>query len=170
MRPGKTCTNVKKAQEAFGNLQEKETMISFCIDDCNHNMGGVDIADSMCSYYDTQLTSFRTWWLILFSVYDTMVTHAYFIYQDIPQSSNTIKHKEFGLQCIWGSILTGSGQISTSLNRLSARAKSTRANFKASTSSPLDQRWDYGHLPVHHEDGKRLGCWLCCWKQRHSPI
>jgi hypothetical protein len=51
--PGKKSTNARKAQEAFGDLQEKQMMILFCIDDYNHNMGGVDIADQLHSYYDT---------------------------------------------------------------------------------------------------------------------
>jgi hypothetical protein len=83
-RPGKKSTNAKKAREAFGDLQEKQMMIPLCIDDYNHNMGGVDIADQLRSYYDTQLTSFRTWWPMLFWAFDTMVTNAYFIYQDMP--------------------------------------------------------------------------------------
>jgi len=168
-RPGKKSTNAKKAREAFGNLQEKEMMISLCIDDYNHNMGGVDIADEMRSYYDTQLTSFRTWWPMLFWAYDTMVTNAYFIYKDMPQSSNTITHKEFRLQCAWGLILTGSGPISTSQIVRSTRAKSTPSNVQEGTSIPLDQSCDCGHLLVHLEEGKQLGCWLCRWKQRNSP-
>jgi len=135
---GKKSTNAKKAQEAFGNLQEKEMMIPLCIDDYNHNMGGVDIADQMRSYYDTQLTSFRTWWPMLFWAYDIMVTNAYLIYKVMPQSSNTITHKEFHLQCAWGLILTGSGPISTSQIVRSTRAKSTHLNVKEGTSLPLD--------------------------------
>jgi len=75
-RPGKKSTNAKKAWEAFGDLQEKQMMIPLCIDDYNHNMGGVDIADQLRSYYDTQLTSFRTWWPMLFWAFDTMVRNA----------------------------------------------------------------------------------------------
>jgi hypothetical protein len=168
-RTGKNSTNAKKAREAFGNLQENEMMIPLCIDDYNHNMGGVDIADQMRSYYDTQLTSFRTWLLMLFWAYDTMVTNAYFIYKDMPQSSNTITHKEFRLQCAWGLILTVSGPISTSLIVQSTRAKSTQLNIKEGTSLPLDRSCGCGHLPIHLEEGKRLGCWLCHWKQRNSP-
>jgi len=91
--PGKRTTNAKKAREAFGNLQEKEMMIPLCIDDYNHNMSCVDIADQMRSYYDTQLTSFRTWWPIQFWVYDCLVTNALFIYKDMSQRSNTSTHK-----------------------------------------------------------------------------
>ena len=67
-------------------------------------MGGVDIADQLRSYYDTQLTSFRTWWPMLFWVFDTMVTNAYFIFRDMPQTP-PMTHKEFRLQAAWGLIL-----------------------------------------------------------------
>jgi hypothetical protein len=59
--PGKKSTNAKKAWETFGDLQEKQMMIPLCIDDYNHNMGGVDRADQLRSYYDTELTFFHTW-------------------------------------------------------------------------------------------------------------
>ena len=138
-RPGKKSTNAKKAQEAFGDLQEKQLMIPLCIDDYNHNMGGVDIADQLHSYYYTQLTSCHTLWPMLYWVFHTMVTNAYFIYQDMPQSSNTITHKECRLQCAWGLILAGSGPISTSYIVSSTRAKSTWSNVQEGTDSPLDQ-------------------------------
>jgi len=41
-------------------------IIPLYIDDYNHNRGGVDIADQMCSYYDIKLTAFRTWCHTLF--------------------------------------------------------------------------------------------------------
>jgi len=65
-------------------------------------------------YYDTQLISSHTWWPILLWAFDTMATNTYFINQGMPQSSNTITHKKFHLQCDWGLILTGSEPISTS--------------------------------------------------------
>ena len=50
------------------------------MEDYNRYMGGIDIADQLRSYYDTQLTSFRTWWPMLFWAYDTMITNAYIIF------------------------------------------------------------------------------------------
>lgn len=76
-RWGMTSTNRKNAWEAFGNFQHKQMTLPLSIDDCNHNLGSVDLADRMHTYCDTQLTSFRTWWPMLFSAYDTMVTNAY---------------------------------------------------------------------------------------------
>ena len=58
--------NAKKAREAFGDSYEKEMPISICIEDYNQHIGGVGVADQLRSYYDTQLTSFRTWWPMIF--------------------------------------------------------------------------------------------------------
>ena len=55
-------TNTKKAREAFGGAYEKEMPIPLCIEDNNRHMGCEDIADQLRSYYDTQLTSYCTWW------------------------------------------------------------------------------------------------------------
>jgi len=96
-QPAKKSTNVKIAQEAFPNLQKKDTMIPLCIDDNYHTLGAEDIADQLCSYLDTLLTSCQTWWHMLFWAYISIVTNAYFIYTDMPQSSNIITPKQFHL-------------------------------------------------------------------------
>jgi len=159
---GKKSTNEKKAREGFGNLLEIQMIIPLYIDDYNHNRGGVDIADQMCSYYDIKLTAFRTWCHTLFSAYHTMVTNAYFIYKDVPQSSNTITHKNFHLQCTWMLIMTGNGLISTAQIVWSTRAKSTWLNVKEGTCLPLDRSCECGHYPVHLEEGKWFRCWHYC--------
>ena len=136
-RTGKKSTNAKKAREAFGGAYEKEMPIPLCIEDCNRHMGGVDIADQLRSYYDTQLTSSRTWWPMLFWAYDTMIINAYIIFKDMPQSPDAITHKEFRLQCAWGLILAGAGQVSTSQASQSTMPKSVQSNVKEDTSLPL---------------------------------
>ena len=143
--------------------------IPLCIEDYNQHMGGVDVADQLRSYYDTQLTSFLTWWPMLFWAYDTMTSNAYIIFKDMPQSPDTITHKEFRLQCAWGLILAGAGQISTSQASQSSKPKSVRSNVKEDTSLPLGRSRDCRHFPIHLEGGKRLGCWLCRWKERENP-
>ena len=100
--------------------------IPLCIEDYNRHMGGVDIANQLRSYYDTQLTSFRTWWPIHFWAYDTIITNAYIIFKDMPQSPDAITYKEFRLQCAWGLILAGAGQVPTSQASQSRKPKSVR--------------------------------------------
>ena len=67
-------------------------------------MGGVDLANQLRNYYDTQLTSFRIWWPMLYRVFDTMVINAYFIFKNMPQTPQ-MTHKGFRLQAGWRLIL-----------------------------------------------------------------
>ena len=103
-RPGIKSMNAKRARVAFDDAEGKEMLIPLCIDDYNQHMGGVDLADHLRSYYDTQLTSFRTWWLMLYWVFGTMVINGYYIFKDMPQTP-PMTHKEFRLQAAWGLIL-----------------------------------------------------------------
>ena len=54
------------------------------------------------------LNSFRTWWPMLFWVFDMMVINAYFISKDMPQTPH-MTHKVFRLQAAWGLILAKTG-------------------------------------------------------------
>jgi len=69
-------TNAKEAQEACGDLLDMEIINSHGVDNYNDNLGWVDFADQQCSYNNTQLTSFCTWWPTLFWASDTMVTNS----------------------------------------------------------------------------------------------
>ena len=161
-RPGKKSTNAKRAREAFGEDQQKEMPIPVCFDEYNHHMGGVDITDQLRSYYDTQLTSFRTWWPMMFWGLDTMATNAYLIYSDI-EDLPPISHKEFRLQCAWGLILAGPSLETRSRDAAPKPAK--KVNIKSDTALPLD-RSGPGHMPIHLPPGKKLACCLCRWKRR----
>ena len=55
------------------------------------------VADCSRGCHNIQLTSFRTWWPIVFWVFGTVVTNAHFIFQDMPQTAH-MAHKEFRLQ------------------------------------------------------------------------
>jgi len=163
-RPGKKSTNVKRAREAIGQDQQKEMPIPVCFDDYNHHMGGVDIADQLCRYYDTQLTSFRTWWPMMFWGPDTMATNTYLIYSDI-EDLPPISHKEFRLQCAWGLILTGPSPQTKTRSQDAAPKPTKKVYIKSDTALPLD-RFGPGHMPIHLPPGKKLACWLCRWKRR----
>ncbi|GBB97601.1 hypothetical protein RclHR1_03010004 [Rhizophagus clarus] len=54
-RPRETSTNAAKVRAIFGTLSKKTLPIPVIIDDYNHFMGGVDIADQLRGYYGTQL-------------------------------------------------------------------------------------------------------------------
>ena len=102
-RPGRKSTNARRALAEFGEDHEKELQIPVAINDYNFHMGGVDIADQYRSYYDTQLTTFRTWFPIFFWALDTALINSYIAFSD----SKAIAHKEFRLEVAWDLILEG---------------------------------------------------------------
>ena len=63
----------------------------------------------------------------------------------------------------------GAGQVSTSQASQPTKPKSVHSNVKEDTSLPLGRSCDCGHFLTHLEGGKRLGCWLCHWKERVNP-
>ena len=93
-KPCETSTNSNKIKGVFGNNSRKTLPIPVVIDDYNYNMGGVDIADQLRSYYSTQLTVFRTWVPLFFWLLDTAIINSYLISKKL----NIInEHKVFRL-------------------------------------------------------------------------
>ena len=147
-RTGKKSTNSKKATEDFGGSYEKDMPTPLCIENNNRHMGRVDIADLLRSLNDPQLTSFRTWLLMLFRAYDTMITNTCIFFKDMPQSPDTITHKEFRLQCAWGLILAGAGQVATPQASQSTNTKSVNSNFKEALRYPWAEATIVGTSPL----------------------
>ncbi|CAB4385768.1 unnamed protein product [Rhizophagus irregularis] len=58
-RPRETSTNAVNVRAVFGTASKKSLPIPIVIDDYNHFMGGVDIADQLRGYYGTQLPDFK---------------------------------------------------------------------------------------------------------------
>jgi hypothetical protein len=61
-RPKKTSTNGAIVRPVFGDAPRKEISIPRFIDDYNHFMGGVDIANQHRAAYETHLRAWRSWW------------------------------------------------------------------------------------------------------------
>ena len=59
-RPTKTATNARTSRAPFQGNETKELDIPEFIDTYNHFMNGVDVADQLRSYYNTQRTHFKT--------------------------------------------------------------------------------------------------------------
>ncbi|CAB4422422.1 unnamed protein product [Rhizophagus irregularis] len=59
-QPCETSTNAVKVRAVFGTASKKSLPISIVIDNYNHFMDGVDIADQLREYYGTQLLVRRT--------------------------------------------------------------------------------------------------------------
>src|SRR5438477_55219 len=97
-RPRETSTNAAKVRAIFGHASKKSLPIPVVIDDYNHFMGGVDIADQLRGYYGTQLTVRRTWMPLFFWLLDTAIINSYLILKKI---NTNISQKDFRLQIVW---------------------------------------------------------------------
>jgi len=78
--------------QVFGNAPRKELAIPKVIDDYNHYMGGIDIADQLRGYYNCQLTVHRTWFPLLFWLLDTVLVNCSILYHKATDES--VKNKE----------------------------------------------------------------------------
>jgi hypothetical protein len=82
----------------FGDCPTKELLILIFIDDYNHNMGGVDIANQLRESYETHKMTNRNWWPLFYWLIDATVINSYRLYQvymtQLGQQS-TLSHVEF---------------------------------------------------------------------------
>ena len=76
-RPVKPSTNAKPSRAPFGDSATKKLSIPDFIDTYNHFMNGVDVADQLRSYYDTQRVHNKTWKPLWHFLLDTAVTSSY---------------------------------------------------------------------------------------------
>jgi len=87
-----TSINTVKVWEIFGTASKKSLPIPIVIDDYNHFIGGVNIADQLRGYYSTQLPVWRTWMSLFFWLLDTVLINSYLILKRIDLNIN---HKDF---------------------------------------------------------------------------
>ncbi|KAG9061872.1 hypothetical protein KI688_007023 [Linnemannia hyalina] len=91
-RPRETSANAKPVRAAYKGQSRALLPIQKIIDDYNHHMNGVDIADQLRSYYSTQLRTYRAWVPIFFWLLDTTIINAYLINRIFGSSMH---HREF---------------------------------------------------------------------------
>src|SRR6266540_1953751 len=78
---------------------KKKLPIPIVIDDYNHFMGGVDIADQLRSNYIIQFPVQRTWVPLFFWLLDTAIINSYLIFK--LKNKNNESHKSFRLNLAW---------------------------------------------------------------------
>jgi hypothetical protein len=80
-RPAKTSTSARIVRPVFGDNPVKELEIPVFIDDYNHNMGGVDIANQLRESFETHRSSQRNWWPLFYWLIDVVVINSYRLYR-----------------------------------------------------------------------------------------
>jgi hypothetical protein len=76
-RPAKTSTNAAIARAPFGDEVRRQLEIPIFIDDYNHHMGGIDIANQYRSSYETHRKGERNWLPILYFFLDAAIINAF---------------------------------------------------------------------------------------------
>ena len=75
-----TSTNIAIACAPFGSdapIWKKQLDIPVAINDYNHYMGSVDIANQYRSSYKIHLRAMRTWFLLFFFFLDAAIVNVY---------------------------------------------------------------------------------------------
>ena len=97
-RPAKISTSAQIVCLVFRDNPTKELEIPIFIDDYNHNMGGVDIANQLRESFETHKTTLRNWWPLFYWLIDVIVINSYRLYRihmnQLGQKS-TFSHLEF---------------------------------------------------------------------------
>lgn len=104
-RPRITNVNKTRVQATWGDSPRHSVIvlaIPQIIDDYNHHMGGVDIADQRRSYYNTQIKSCRNWMPLFFWLLDVAIINSHLA--STASGSNltpTLDHATFRLELAW---------------------------------------------------------------------
>ena len=83
-RPAATATNARTSRAIFGDDVTKWVEIPGFINAYNHYMNGVDVADQLWSYYNTQKTHRKNWKPLWHLLLDIGVVNAFIIYASNP--------------------------------------------------------------------------------------
>ena len=97
-RPAKSATNARTSRAVFGDMTTKELDIPAFIDMYNHYMNGVDNADQLRSYYNTQRVYLKSWKSLWHFLLDTTIVNAYKITHCLPEEPYEGSHRAFRIQ------------------------------------------------------------------------
>ena len=172
-RPRDTSANAVKVRAVFGNSPRKEFEILKVVDDYNFNMGGVDIANQLRSYYSTQQIVRRNWMPIFFWILDTTIINSYLIAR---KRRSLLTHREFRSSLVWGlidSVHTASKKQRRRLEKEDGVDRDDASLWKhprvSKSFTISDDRFtDDNHFPVTRK--QRASCTLCSYKYQTKQI
>ena len=111
-RPRKNQINRDNVRIIWGNEHTVHVKIPLLIDDYNHWMLGVDLADQLISYYRSKLRCRRTWMPIFLHCLDVLRINSYILYREMSKKRGIpipkkCCHKKFVLGLIDALITRG---------------------------------------------------------------
>ncbi|ORZ27723.1 hypothetical protein BCR41DRAFT_119145 [Lobosporangium transversale] len=121
-------------------------------------MGGVDIADQLRSYYNTQQPSRHNWLPLFFWLLDTSIVNSYIISL---KTGSTRTHWEFRCKLVWGII------NSVHENRGSSLKKTQRQRVTKYFKLPECRFESDGHWQELRDEERAICVW-CSWVARQE--
>jgi hypothetical protein len=94
-RLAKTSTSGSIVRIVFKDDLIKELLILIFIDDYNHNIGGVDIANQLQEAYKTHRATRRNWWPLFYWLIDVVVINNYCLYRVYIKNESPFTYLEF---------------------------------------------------------------------------
>jgi Transposase IS4 len=142
-RPNKSSTNTAIARQPFGDEVRKPLSISTFIDDYNHYIGGVDLANQYRAAYETHKSIRRSWFCILLALIDITVVNSYRIsYLAALKRSSSLKqlpkHSDFRTRLYMH--LFGFSNDPTLVQRRTNRARPSEIRFNTFISHTTEIR------------------------------
>jgi len=98
-KPRQTSTNKAHIETVWGQNSVRQIKIPAVIDDYNHNMNGVDIADQRIASYNPNFRCNRTWFPIMFHCLNILRNNCFVVFQKLIDTRGT-RQKDFLLQFI----------------------------------------------------------------------
>lgn len=123
-RPAKTSTSGSIVRTVFGDDPIMELRIPVFIDDYNHNIGGVDIANQLREAYETHRATRRNWWPLFYWLIDVVVINSYRLYRVHVKSESPLTHLEFRT-ALYTTLLSSS--LDVKIHRIEAELGTKRA-------------------------------------------
>jgi hypothetical protein len=145
-RPAKTSTSGNIVRIVFRDNPIMELQIPVFIDDYNHHMRGVDIANQLQEAYETHRATRRNWWPLFYWLIDVVVINSYHLYRVHVRNESPLTHLEFRT-ALYTSLLGSSLDVKIHRLKLKLGGKRTFGNNQA-------------HL---HQVCKREGLGTCVW-------
>lgn len=95
-RPAETSTNAAIVRPVFGDEYTKDLAIPRLIDDYNHHMGGVDIANQLRVNYTTHTRRQKRYWKAMFLwLLDLSITNSYLLSRPPRGGAESRAHRRF---------------------------------------------------------------------------
>jgi len=169
-RPAKTSTSGRIVRAVFGDQPTKELGIPTFIDDYNHNMGGVDIANQLRESYEVHKATKRNLWPLFYWLIDTIIINSYRLYQvHVKQQAQQRQQQE----------AQQSQQPSTTTKRMLSHSEFRTQLYRKLLSYSFDVKIRHlqlrlsgkRHYPVGHGFGRVFdNCRVCDWCRYQAEL